>query len=88
MPAAGEFLPGFEAGDWLGIGAPRGTPPEIIGLLNREITAGITDPKIKARFAELGGTTLPLTPGEFGRMLAEETEKWGRVIRAAGIRAE
>jgi tripartite-type tricarboxylate transporter receptor subunit TctC len=88
VPAAGEFLPGFEAGDWLGIGTPRGTPPEIIDLLNREITAGITDPKIKARFAELGGTPLALTPAEFGRMLADETEKWGKVIRAAGIRVE
>jgi tripartite-type tricarboxylate transporter receptor subunit TctC len=88
VPTAGEFLPGFEAGDWLGIGAPRGTPAEIIDLLNREITAGVADPRIGARFAELGGTPLPLTPGEFGRLLADETAKWARVIGAAGIRAE
>jgi tripartite-type tricarboxylate transporter receptor subunit TctC len=88
VPAAGEFLPGFEAGDWLGIGAPRGTPPDIIDLLNREITAGVADSKMKARFAELGGTPLALTPAEFGRLLADETQKWGKVIRAAGIRVE
>jgi tripartite-type tricarboxylate transporter receptor subunit TctC len=88
VPAAGEFLPGFEAGDWLGVGAPRGTPPEVVDLLNREITAGVADPMIKARFADLGGTPLSLTPEEFGRLLADETAKWGRVIRAANIRAE
>jgi tripartite-type tricarboxylate transporter receptor subunit TctC len=88
VPTAGEFLPGFEAGDWLGVGAPRGTPAEIIDLLNREITAGASDPKIKARFADLGGTPLPLTPGEFGRLLTDETAKWGKVIRAANIRVE
>jgi tripartite-type tricarboxylate transporter receptor subunit TctC len=88
VPAAGEYLAGFEAGDWLGIGAPRGTPTQIIDRLNREITAGVADPAIKARFAELGGTPFPLTPVEFGRLLADETAKWARVIGAAGIRAE
>jgi tripartite-type tricarboxylate transporter receptor subunit TctC len=88
VPTAGEFLPGFEAGDWLGVGAPRGTPQEIVDLLNREITAGIADAKIKARFADLGGAPLPLTPGDFGKLLADETAKWGKVIRAAGIRVE
>jgi tripartite-type tricarboxylate transporter receptor subunit TctC len=88
VPTVGEFIPGFEAGDWLGVGAPRGTPPEIIDLLNREITAGVADPKIKARFADLGGAPLALTPAEFGKLLADETAKWGKVIRAAGIKAE
>jgi tripartite-type tricarboxylate transporter receptor subunit TctC len=81
-----EFVPGYEAGDWLGIGAPRNTPPDIIDRLNREITAALADPKIKARFAELGGTTLALTPPEFGQLLASETEKWAKVIRAANIK--
>ena len=88
VPAVGEFLPGFEAGDWLGVGAPRGTPAEIIDRLNREIVAGIADPAVKARFADLGGTPLALTPEEFGRLLADETAKWAKVIRAANIRAE
>jgi tripartite-type tricarboxylate transporter receptor subunit TctC len=88
VPAVGDFLPGFEAGDWVGIGAPHGTPAEIIDRLNREIVAGIADPAIKARFADLGGTPLALTPGQFGRLLADETAKWAKVIRAANIRAE
>jgi tripartite-type tricarboxylate transporter receptor subunit TctC len=88
VPAVGEFLPGFEAGDWLGVGAPRGTPSEVVEVLSREITAGVADPRMRARFAELGGTPLPLTPGEFGRLIAEETGKWERVVRGAGIRAE
>jgi tripartite-type tricarboxylate transporter receptor subunit TctC len=83
-----EFVPGFEAGDWLGVGAPRNTPPEIIDRLNKEIAAALADPKIKARFAELGGTAMALTPAEFGKLLADETEKWGKVIRAANIKPE
>jgi tripartite-type tricarboxylate transporter receptor subunit TctC len=88
VPTVGEFLPGFEAGDWLGIGAPRNTPAEIVDRLNKEITAGIADSKIKARFADLGGTALVLTPAEFGKLIADETEKWARVIRAANIKSE
>ncbi len=88
VPAVGEFIPGFEAGDWLGIGAPRGTPAEIVDRLNGEIVAGIADPVIKARFADLGGTPLALTPKEFGKLLADETAKWAKVIRTANIRAE
>jgi tripartite-type tricarboxylate transporter receptor subunit TctC len=88
VPTVSEFVPGFEAGDWLGIGAPRNTPAEIIDRLNKEITAGVADPKIKARFADLGGTPLALTPAEFGKLLADETEKWGKVIRAANIKPE
>jgi tripartite-type tricarboxylate transporter receptor subunit TctC len=88
VPTVGEFLPGFEAGDWLGVGAPRNTPAEIIDRLNKEITAGVADPKIKARFADLGGTPLALTPAQFGKLLADETQKWAKVIRAANIKPE
>jgi tripartite-type tricarboxylate transporter receptor subunit TctC len=88
VPTVAEFLPGFEAGDWLGVGAPKGTPADVIEVLNREITAGVADPRIRARFAELGGTPMALTPGEFGKLVTEETAKWGRVVRGAGIRAE
>jgi tripartite-type tricarboxylate transporter receptor subunit TctC len=88
VPTVSEFVPGFEAGDWLGVGAPRNTPAEIIDRLNKEITAGVADPKIKARFADLGGTPLPLTPSAFGKLLADETAKWAKVIRAANIKPE
>jgi tripartite-type tricarboxylate transporter receptor subunit TctC len=88
VPTVSEFVPGFEAGDWLGMGAPRNTPVEIIDRLNNEITAALADPKMKARFADLGGTPLALTPAEFGKLLADETEKWARVIRAANIKPE
>jgi tripartite-type tricarboxylate transporter receptor subunit TctC len=88
VPTVGEFVPGFEAGDWLGVGAPKNTPAEIIDRLSKEITAGVADPKIKARFADLGGTPLPLTPAAFGKLLADETEKWAKVIRAANIKPE
>jgi len=88
VPTVGEFVPGFEAGDWLGIGAPRNTPAEIIDLLNKQVAAALADPKIKARFADLGGTPLALTPTGFGQLLAAETEKWAKVIRAANIKPE
>jgi tripartite-type tricarboxylate transporter receptor subunit TctC len=88
VPTVSEFMPGFEAGDVLGIGAPRGTPADIVDKLNKEINAGLSDPKIRARFADLGGTPLALTPAEYGKLLADETEKWGKVIRSANIKAE
>jgi tripartite-type tricarboxylate transporter receptor subunit TctC len=88
VPTVGEFVPGFEAGDWLGIGAPRNTPAEIVDKLNKEINAGLADPAMKARIADIGGSPLSVTPAEFGRLLAEETEKWGKVVRAANIRSE
>jgi len=88
VPTVGEFLPGFEAGDVLGVGAPRNTPAEIVDKLNKEINAALADPKIQARFADLGGTPLALTPAEYGKILADETEKWGKVIRSANIKAE
>jgi len=88
VPTVSEFVPGFEAGDWLGVGAPKNTPPAIVGKLNNEIAAALADPKIAARFADLGGTALALTPAEFGKLLADETEKWAKVIRAAHIKPE
>jgi tripartite-type tricarboxylate transporter receptor subunit TctC len=88
VPTVGDFLSGFEASVWLGIGAPKNTPSEIIDKLNREINAGLADPKIKARFADLGSTVLPGSPADFGELIAEETEKWGKVIRAANIKPE
>jgi tripartite-type tricarboxylate transporter receptor subunit TctC len=87
IPTVGEFIPGYEASTIFGLGAPRNTPAEIVDRLNREINAGLADPKIKARLADLGGMVLAGSPADFGRLLAEETEKWGRVVRAANIKA-
>ena len=83
-----EFLPGYEASNWYGIGAPRNTPVELIDKLNKEINAGLADPKIKTRLADLGGEVLALSPADFGKLIADETEKWGKVVRAANIKAE
>jgi tripartite-type tricarboxylate transporter receptor subunit TctC len=88
VPVIGDFLPGYEASAWYGIGAPRNTSAEIIDKLNREINLSLADPKIMARFAELGFTVLPGSPTDFAKLIAEETEKWGRVIRAANIKAQ
>ena len=84
-----EFVPGYEASTWFGVGAPKATPAEIVEKLNKEINAGLSDPKIKARLADdLGGVVLALSPADFGKLIAEETDKWGKVIRAANIKAE
>ena len=88
IPTVGDFVPGYEASAWLGIGAPKNTPAEIIDKLNKEINAGLADPKIKARLADLGGTVLAGSPADFGKLIADETEKWGKVIRAANIKPE
>jgi tripartite-type tricarboxylate transporter receptor subunit TctC len=88
IPTVGEFLPGYEASASYGIGAPKGTPVEIIDMLNKEINAALGDPKMKARLADLGGDVLALSPAGFGRLIADETEKWAKVIRAANIKAE
>jgi tripartite-type tricarboxylate transporter receptor subunit TctC len=88
VPTVGDFLPGYEASTWNGVGAPKGTPAEIIDKLNREINAGLADPKMKERFADMGGTVLPGSPADFGKFIAEETEKWAKVIRAANIKPE
>src|SRR5215831_13718381 len=86
IPTVDEFVPGYEASSWFGVGAPKNTPPQIIDKLNKEINAGLADPKLKARLADLGGTVLPGSPADFGKHIAEETEKWGKAIRAANIK--
>jgi tripartite-type tricarboxylate transporter receptor subunit TctC len=83
-----DFLPGYEASAWLGFGAPRNTPTDIVDRLNREIGAALADPKIKARLADLGGLPMPMSPADFGKFIADETEKWGNVVRAANMKAE
>ena len=88
VPTVGEFVPGYEASGFAGIGAPRNTPAEIIAMLNKELNAGLADSKIKARIVELGGTVLGGSPAEFGAIISEATEKWARVIKFAGIKAD
>jgi tripartite-type tricarboxylate transporter receptor subunit TctC len=88
IPTVGEFVPGYEASLRNGLGAPKATPADVIARLNTEINAGLVDPRIRTRFAELGSETVPLMPAEYGKIIAQETEKWGKVIRAANIKAE
>jgi tripartite-type tricarboxylate transporter receptor subunit TctC len=88
VPSVAEFLPGYEATGFAGIGAPKATPAAIIDMLNKELNAGLADPKIKARIEELGGTVVGGTPAEFGTIISEATEKWAKVIKFAGIKAE
>jgi len=87
VPTISDFVPGYEASTWYGVGAPKNTPTEIIENLNRAINAALADPKIKPQLAKLGGTLLALSPADFRKLIAEETEKWGKVIRAANIKA-
>ena len=88
IPTVGEFLPSYEVSVWFGVGAPKNTPTEIVDRLNKDINAGLADPKIKEQLADLGGTVLPGSPADFGKLIADETEKWAKVIRAANIKAE
>jgi tripartite-type tricarboxylate transporter receptor subunit TctC len=88
IPTVGEYVPGYEASTWWGVGAPRNTPAEIINMLNKEINAGLADPELKARLADLDGTALPNSSSDFGKLIAEETEKWAKVVKRAGIKAE
>jgi tripartite-type tricarboxylate transporter receptor subunit TctC len=88
IPIVADFVPGYEASAWVGIGSPKNTPAEIVDKLNREINAGLADPKMKARLADLGGTVLAGSPADFGKLIADETEKLGKVIRAANIKAQ
>ena len=88
IPTVSDFLPGYEASGWYGVGAPKDTPTEIVDKLNKEINAALANPKIKAQLADLGGIVLALSPAEFGKLIADETEKWGKVIRAANIKPE
>jgi tripartite-type tricarboxylate transporter receptor subunit TctC len=88
IPTVGDFVPGYEASSWWGIGTPKNTPANIVEKLNSEINAALADPKMKARLADLGGTVLSGSPADFGGLVTEETEKWGKVVRAANIKAE
>jgi tripartite-type tricarboxylate transporter receptor subunit TctC len=83
-----DFVPGFEIEGWIGVGAPKNTPAEIINKLNQEINVGLADPNLKRRLADLGVTVFPGSPSDFGKVIAEDTEKWGKLIRAANIKAE
>src|SRR5262245_32134534 len=88
VPTIGETVRGYEVSIWYGIAAPRGTPPAIVEKLNQAVNAVLADPKLQTRLAELAGEPMPMTPAEFGKLVAEETEKWGKVIRAANIKPE
>ena len=88
IPTVGDFVPGYETSAFFGIGAPKNTSAEIIEMLNKDIGTALADPKMKARLADLGGTVLRGSPADFGKHIAAETEKWGKVIRAANIKAE
>ena len=88
IPTVGEFVPGYEASQWYGIGAPKSTPPEILARLNKETNAALADSRLRARLADLGGIPTPMTPAEFGKFVADETEKWGKVIRAGNIKPD
>jgi tripartite-type tricarboxylate transporter receptor subunit TctC len=88
IPTVGDFVPGYEASSWQGVGAPKNTPAAIIDMLNRKINAVIDDPKMKARLADLGGTVLSSSPADFGKLIADETDKWAKVIKTAGIKPE
>ena len=88
LPTVGDFVPGFEASQWYGIGAPKSTPAEIVDRLNAEINAALADPRLKARIADLGGEVLAGSPADFGKLIAADTDKWAKVIRAANIKAD
>ena len=88
LPSIGEHVPGYEVSAWYGVGAPKDTPAEIVDKLNKEINAGLADPKLRARIADLGGTVLAQSPAEFGTFIAAETDKWAKAIRAANIKLQ
>jgi tripartite-type tricarboxylate transporter receptor subunit TctC len=88
LPTVGTFVPGYEASAFFGVGAPRNTPAEIVAKLNKEINAGLADPKVRERLANLGGTVLAGSPADFGKLIAEDTEKWSKVVKFANIKPE
>jgi tripartite-type tricarboxylate transporter receptor subunit TctC len=88
VPTVGEFVAGYEASQWYGIGAPKNTPAEVVARLNQEINAGLADPKVRGRLADLGGAVLAGSPADFGKLIADETEKWGKVVMSAGIKPD
>jgi tripartite-type tricarboxylate transporter receptor subunit TctC len=86
LPTVADFLPGYEATSWYGLGAPKGTPGEVVEKLNREVNAILADPKTRARFLEMGASLLPGTAAQFGKLVEDETEKWGKVVKFAGAK--
>jgi len=88
LPVVDEFVPGYEASLWHGLGAPKGTPAEIVNKLDKEINAGLADPKMRARLADLSGTVLPGSPTDFGKLIADETEKWAKVVKFSGAKPD
>ena len=88
LPTVAEFVPGYEISTWYGVGAPKGTPAEVIDKIGKAIDAGLADPKIKAHFADLGDVAMPMTPAKFGKFIADETDKWAKVIRTANIKPD
>ena len=86
IPTIGDFVPGYEASGWFGLGAPKNTPTEIVDRLNGEINAGLADPKLKARLTDLGGTMLAGSPADFGKLIADETRKWAKVVKFSGAK--
>jgi tripartite-type tricarboxylate transporter receptor subunit TctC len=88
IPTVADFVPGYEASNWYGVGIPKNTPAEIIDKLNREINAGLADPRMKARIADLGGTVFASSPADYGKLITDETEKWGKVVKFVGIKAD
>ena len=88
LPTVGEFVPGYETSQWYGVGVPKNTPADIADKLNKEINAGLADPTLMARLADLGGIALAGSPADFGKFIADETEKWAKVIKFAGIKAD
>jgi tripartite-type tricarboxylate transporter receptor subunit TctC len=88
IPTVGEFLPGYEASAWYGVGVPKNTPAAIVDKLNEAINAGLADPTIKARLADLGGVPMPMSPAEFGKFIAHETEKWAKVVKFSGAKPD
>jgi tripartite-type tricarboxylate transporter receptor subunit TctC len=88
LPTVSDFLPGYEATSWFGVGAPKNTPADIVEKLNNEVNAALADPRIKARLADLGGMVLSGSPADFAGLIAEETEKWGKVVKFAGAKPD
>jgi tripartite-type tricarboxylate transporter receptor subunit TctC len=88
VPTVAEFVPGYEASSWSGVGVPKKTPAEIVDKLNKEINAAIADPAMAARLAKLGAEPMLMSPAEFGKFIADETERWGKVVKLAGIKAD
>ena len=88
LPTVAEFVPGYEASAWFGVGAPRNTPAQIVDKLNKEINESLADPKLQARLADLGGIALTGSPAEFGKLIAAETEKWAKVVKFSGAKVE